>query len=394
MATETREKGAQTKPEEPAGGRPRWVLAAGGLGLVLAGGIGFVLLRGDDSADEQPDATTTTTRPLSPAAKDHQVAYLSSDANGTTVFLTDGQGSSVKPVAQLTGRAEHLLWSPDGSRLLLDGDASGEFEVQVVDATSGAVTVLAGSATSSEGGASWSPDGTKVAFFSDRDGRFAGYVIDAAGGTAQRITPPDLAAVNDLTWSPDGRQLAFATADTLESQIWVVDADGANPRKVGDLVGATQPAWSPDGKSLAVSAQPAGEPTADIYVLDVASGAAEKLAATEYRDAFALWAPDGESLYFTAEVPNEDNDGGAADDIFRVDVASGEVTSVIADGISVESEMALTADGELLAFSLTRSGDKEIFVANSDGTGAIPLSRAPERSDSFATWRPGTGPTP
>jgi len=56
-----------------------------------------------------------------------------------------------------------------------------------------------------------------------------------------------------------------------------------------------------------------------------------------------------------------------------------------------ESELQPTADGRLIVFSVARLRDKEVFVANADGSGAIPVSRS-DRKDSFGAWRPGTGP--
>lgn len=362
---------------------------------MLAGGLAVVTLgagRADRTGDgPDPPSTTTTARPLTRRAADHQIAYLSTDGAATTIFLTDGTGASTRVLARLPGRAERLAWSPDGARLLLDGDAAGDFELQVVDATSGAAFALAPSPASNEGGASWSPDGTRVAFFSDRDGDFAGYVVDSAGGEPTRITPPGLGAVTDLAWSPDGRSMAFATSAGVDGEVWIVAADGTGARRVTELAGATQPAWSPDGRALAISAQPVGASSADIHVVDVESGDDERVASTEHRDGFPVWAPDGASVYFVAEVPNDDADGGAADDILRVDLDGGGPVAVTADPISIESELAVTPDGELVAFSVTRLGDKEVFVANGDGTGAIPVSRS-ERLDAFAAWRPGTGP--
>jgi TolB protein len=336
-------------------------------------------------------ATTTSPVPLDPAAADHQLAYLSTDDSGTTVFLTDGKGAETEVLAKVAGRAEALTWSPDGSKLLLDGDASGDFELQVIDATDGEVSVLAPSASSSEGGASWSPDGTRVAFFSDLEGGFAGYVVPVAGGAPVRITPPEATGVADLAWSPDGEQLAFSTSSDVDSDVWVVAADGSDPRKVSKEAGSSQPRWSPDGTLLAISAQPLGSETAAIFTMDPETGEADEVADTEYRDAFPVWAPDGRSLYFVSAVPSDEADGGAADDVFRVDLAGGDPEPVIADGISIESELVATADGKLIAFSVERLKDKEVFVANADGTGAIPVSRS-DRLDAWAAWRPGTGP--
>lgn len=335
--------------------------------------------------------TTTAPKPLDSKASSYGLAYLSTDDKGTTVFLTNGNGSKTDVIAKLTGRAEGLQWSPDGSKLLLDGDASGDFELSVVDADSGAVTALASSPASNEGGASWSPDGSQVVFFSNRDGGFAGYVVAAAGGEPVRITPAEALGVADLTWSPDGSQIAFSTSEGTNSDVWVVAADGSNPRKVSTVPGSTQPRWSPDGKLLAVSAQPLDAETAAIFTLDPADGTSTEVVDTEYHDNFPVWTPDGKTIYFVSAVPNDDSEGGAADDILRVDLEGGEPESVIADAISIESELSVTPDGKLIAVSVQRLGDKEVFVANADGSGAIPVSRS-ERSDSWGAWRPGTGP--
>lgn len=341
----------------------------------------------------EPANTTTTVAPLDPVAGKLGLAYLSTDASGTTVFLTDGKGSKTDVIAKVKGRAEALAWSPDGKRLLLDGDGGTEdFELQVVDAESGAVTPLAPSASSNEGGASWSPDGTAVAFFSNREGGFAGYVVSSTGGNPVRVTPPEAVGVADLAWSPDSKRLAFSTSSEVDSDVWVVGADGSDPKQVSTEPGSTQPQWSPDGKLLAISAQPLSAESAGLFTLDPATGETTEVADTEYRDAFPVWAPDGKSLYFVSAVPNDDAEGGTADDILRVDLDGGEPEPVIADPISIESELSPSPDGKLIVVSVNRLGDKEVYVANADGSGAIPISRAPERSDSWGTWRPGTGP--
>ncbi len=54
--------------------------------------------------------------------------------------------------------------------------------------------------------------------------------------------------IRDATPSPDGTRLAFTALDRL----WVVDADGTDPRRVtGDDVSEHFPAWSPDGRWIA-----------------------------------------------------------------------------------------------------------------------------------------------
>lgn len=366
-------------------------------GLALVGLLAGCSKDSGDGADAREKKTTTTEAavtttkpvPLDDSAADLGLAYLSTDASGTTVFLTDGKGAKTDVVAKVKGRAEALTWSPDGTRLLLDGDGGTEdFDLQVVDASSGAVTPIAPSPTSNEGGASWSPDGTKVAFFSNRDGGFAGYVVPAAGGAPIRVTPPEAKGVADLVWSPDGTQLAFSTSSDVNSDVWTVAADGSAPKKVSTVPGSTQPRWSPDGELLAISAQPLGAETSGIFTLDPATGTSERIADTQYHDGFPAWSGDGKQVFFVSAVPNDDAEGGSADDLYVIDAAGGKPRAITSDPISIESELQPSPNGKLLVFSVQRLGDKEVFVANADGTGAIPVSRAPERSDAWGAWRP------
>src|ERR1041385_4709614 len=58
----------------------------------------------------------------------------------------------------------------------------------------------------------------------------------------------------DPAWSPDSRMLAvFSSAGQKEQrQLWIVDADGSNAKKITNLKGyAARPRWSHDGNQIA-----------------------------------------------------------------------------------------------------------------------------------------------
>src|SRR5436189_1241118 len=59
---------------------------------------------------------------------------------------------------------------------------------------------------------------------------------------------------SDPAWSPDSKTLAvFSSAGEKEQrQLWTVNADGSDPKKITDLKGyAARPYWSHDGKQIA-----------------------------------------------------------------------------------------------------------------------------------------------
>jgi Tol biopolymer transport system component len=56
-------------------------------------------------------------------------------------------------------------------------------------------------------------------------------------------------------WSPDGRKLAIDSDRSGQAQIWILDPDGTDARRLTDAVaGAFDPAWTPDGRKLAIDA--------------------------------------------------------------------------------------------------------------------------------------------
>src|SRR5437667_7023392 len=58
----------------------------------------------------------------------------------------------------------------------------------------------------------------------------------------------------DPAWSPDSKTLAVfsSTGEKEQRQLWMVNADGSDPKKITDLKGyAARPRWSHDGKQIA-----------------------------------------------------------------------------------------------------------------------------------------------
>ena len=77
--------------------------------------------------------------------------------------------------------------------------------------------------------------------------------MDADGSNQRNLTRhPAFDGVP--SWSPDGKQIAFRTDQNADKNhrlnIFVMDADGSNMRRVTRLEFATNPQWSPDGKQI------------------------------------------------------------------------------------------------------------------------------------------------
>src|SRR5687768_12901609 len=80
------------------------------------------------------------------------------------------------------------------------------------------------------------------------------YTIPMTGGKATRITN-GLPFDAQPRWSPDGKTIAYVTDKDGSDDVWVIDADGRNPKQItrSDRVQWLSPEWTPDGRYIVVS---------------------------------------------------------------------------------------------------------------------------------------------
>lgn len=148
------------------------------------------------------------------------------------------------------------------------------------------------------------------------------------------------------SYSPDGKRIAFGSNRGGVRQIWVADANGANPAPVTTFASgvAGSPKWSPDGQTIAFDARPAGN--SDIYTVPAAGGPVKRLTDSTAEDHVPSWSPDGKWIYFGSaqagghEVFRMHPDGGAVQQITRGGGLYGQVSP----------------DGQFLYYSMLRNG--------------------------------------
>ena len=134
-------------------------------------------------------------------------------------------------------------------------------------------------------------------------------MVSALDGSKARQVPTGSPIAWNNHWSPDGQRIAFTGRDDSSGKlaVFVMQADGSERRQVTHLApeeGAAQwPVWSPDGRQLAIQVNVLKAHTACIWVVDVASGEARKLAAHErpYLDETPSWFPDGKRIAFQSD---------------------------------------------------------------------------------------------
>ena len=214
------------------------------------------LMNADGSGGKRLTQAKTSYFAPSWAPDGKQIAVYTVDEATLGLFDIDADGAAkVIPFADsnmsqynLYEESAHSSWSPDGKRIAFTVRGDGFFEIRVrnpqeVDKN---VPLWQGQGIGQDYYMpAWSPDGKRIAFVSGRDGNSEIYVIDADGANPKRLTHN---AADDLwpSWSPDGAKIAFASQRYGNWEIYMMDADGGNPTRMTDSPEKdTQPSWSP-----------------------------------------------------------------------------------------------------------------------------------------------------
>lgn len=237
----------------------------------------------------------------------------------------------------------------------------------------------------------WSPDGNWIAFLSNRkDNRNQLYLLNLNGGEAEPLTDGKT-PVSNFEWARDGRSIAFTMTDpkTEEeekndkgkndfrwidenvkmSRLYVLpiqkDANGKRqPRKLttGNY-SVDSFDWSSDSSRIAFShvKSPVANfwPTADVSIVEVASGNITVLANTNAAELGPVYSPDGNSI---AILVTDDPPRWAQSSLIKIFPANGGQPKALAATHDGQPSIAgWSADGKHIYFSEAKGTGTQIY---------------------------------
>jgi dipeptidyl aminopeptidase/acylaminoacyl peptidase len=320
-----------------------------------------------------------------------------------SVGATETRGVTAKDVFALK-IAENPQISPDGRFVVYES----HYNDQMTDtrhsnlwiaSTDGRIHRALTSGAYSDRGARWSPDGKELAFTSDRDKPRQIYKIRPDDGEIVRLTdlshPPDR-----INWSPDGRYLSFvalvpgAPLSVAEPLTPPAGATWAAPPRYYDQL---RYRW--DGMGYLDRGM------LQVFVVPSDGGAARQVTdgdlpngGTSMNDspqqlagpATPVWSPDGKYLYVSTTRRKDYEYYDYDTEVYRISVSDGAVTQ-LTDRRGPDSNPIVSPDGRRIAY--LGYDDRfmgyqvvQLYLMNSDGTGARSLTAGLDRDVSDIAW--------
>jgi TolB protein len=184
-----------------------------------------------------------TTPAWSPDGK--RLAFCSSMSGDPEIYSSNPDGSGLQRLTFSSGVDISPVWNPKtGNEIAFVSDRSGSPQIYIMNSDGSNLRRLTtGGGDASE--PSWSPNGQFMAFNwrVTETGTYDVYVIETASGQIIQLTH-DAGRNEHPTWSPDGRHLVFESSRTGSRQIWMMLADGSNPKQLTMLGNNWNPNWS------------------------------------------------------------------------------------------------------------------------------------------------------
>ena len=172
-------------------------------------------------------------------------AKLSVDLVETTnLWIVDLRTQARQMLTREPGLQHQAAWSPDASRIAyIAGKGYRTLEIYVMNPDGSERRQLTQN-RAHEFSPAWSPDGTRLAFSSDASGDYEIWLMDVPTLTATQLTV-SAGLDTDPAWSPDGHRIAFTTNRSGRLELWVMRTDGSEqqPLEQAEGGGVCDPAW-------------------------------------------------------------------------------------------------------------------------------------------------------
>jgi len=239
------------------------------------------------------------------------------------------------------------------------------------------------------------------------------YTLPFAGGEAKLIAG-GMSFDSQPRFSPDGKRIAFLSDRNGSENVWLMDADGQNPKQLtkGSKTLYISPSWTPDGNYVVTSrSSGSGLGAYAIWMYHKDGGSGIELIKTTTTPGppapgspppnsslGPVTSPDGRWIFFSRRAgAHQYNQTSGQSQIMRFDRETGETTRVTG-AVGSGLRPALSPNGKLLVYATrfdTKTGLRVRDIETGDERWLIyPVTRDDQESRATRDTYPGYAFTP
>ena len=285
------------------------------------------------------------------------IAYMTRTDNSSQIVLVSAERGAVrvlKSASRDQPQPSTVSVSPDGRFLVYDAAlADGKHDIFAISLQDGRETRLV-EHPADDRGPIWTPDGKRVLFISDRTGSAGLWAQEVADGNAvgqPELVRPDTGRISPMGFTKDGAMYYGLSSAVSEVFVATLDVktgrllDKPSPVSQRIVAGRTLASWSPDGRHLAYLTRREPAPSGSTITIRTIDSGEERDIRVDISPVRQLgWFPDGTALV----VPGLD--ANRKPTVFRVDVKSGAVSTIVQRDDMPIRDASVTRDGKSLVY--------------------------------------------
>ncbi|MGE5446322.1 MAG: hypothetical protein ACM3SR_17275 [Ignavibacteriales bacterium] len=224
-----------------------------------------------------------------------KIVFVSGAGQNRDLYMMDYDGRNIK---RLTSHRSLLLsphCSSDGTKIVFSSDKVWNQDIYVLSLVPRIEERRLTHALKLDQSPEWSPNGGKIAYSENGDI----FVSNSNGSGAVNLTHSPAIDVSP-TWSPDGRQIAFVSDRSGVPQIYVMNSDGTDVRRITSGGYDTDPSWSPNFGINRIAFVRVEGSEADIFTISPNGTDEQRLTRGARRNENPSWSPDGHYITFAS----------------------------------------------------------------------------------------------
>ena len=383
--------------------RAAWYVAAAlAVAVIALVGVWFRVGPADTAPGEPLRVVPLTSYPglegapsFSPDGNQVAFSWNGEQQDNYDIYVTLVDGGGLARLTTNPGEDRTPAWSPDGSTIAFFRESADGWGIYSVSPLGGYERKLSELNAQPPwrgiygASLSWSPDGKLLAFSGrvaqDEPVRIS--LLSIETGEQRPLISPPLDSIGDHygVFSPDGRSLAIVRFKEFgASDVFLVPMDGGEPTRLTS-VGRTilGLAWTPDGSEIVFSVNPAG--SYSLWKISASGGTPRRLAGAGDNAMYPVIAPRRRRLAYVQGT-------SLNVDIWRVEIdrskQGNELPTKFIASTRTDRSPQISPDGTRVVFESDRSGSREIWVCNSNGSNTIKLTSFGVRRTTTPRWSP------